>query len=99
MTGPPTPKWWIWYLLDPPKNFLKKKVRPRRPGKKAEELKCSHLHTCYVPAIVGNEKELVEVCLDCGQVKVDLVTFEWEADDFTPPLLPQARARMAGASG
>jgi hypothetical protein len=56
---------------------------------------CSHNHTCDVRARVGNEHEWVEVCLDCGYVKVRLATFEWEPDDFTPPLLPQARAKMA----
>jgi hypothetical protein len=56
---------------------------------------CSHSRTCDVRAFVGSEAEMVKVCLDCGQVKVGLVTFDWEPDNFTPQLLPQARAKMA----
>jgi hypothetical protein len=67
------------------------------PGTMTEAIstQCSHSHTCDVPSIVGNEHEYVEVCLDCGFVKVRLVSFDWEPDNFIPPLLPQALEKMA----
>ncbi|MDB5160761.1 MAG: hypothetical protein JWO96_141 [Candidatus Saccharibacteria bacterium] len=53
-------------------------------------MECKHSNTRSVPARVGNEHEMVEVCLDCEWVCPQLLGYEWGPDNFTPPLLPQA---------
>ena len=56
-----TPEWWIWYLLDPSKDYFKKKLKerrvgpppPRLPSQPSTRLGFSLFYVTYIPVFIN----------------------------------------------